>query len=190
LILTALFLIRSRRIVEMGEVPRRSRHFSQTIPKSLPGPRLALTTQPITEVFDAAGHGGDKIGCGDDVAMRPNSKAIRHLRRERQRSPRSAAEIAFQEAKTRLLQLRIGEREGGLMMTDEALEVIEEMVATFRTHAHGLSARCSRDLTVRRAIDDAVFKMLTDLADEAARRSAGLGKRTSATNEPTVDADD
>jgi hypothetical protein len=56
---------------------------------------------------------------------------IRHLRRQRQQSAKSAADVAFQEAKTRLLQLRIGEREKVLMMTDEAIETVQTMIGCF-----------------------------------------------------------
>jgi hypothetical protein len=115
---------------------------------------------------------------------------IRHLRRQRQQSPKSAAEVAFQEAKTRLLQLRIGEREGVLMMTDEAIEVVEELVGLFRTHLSGLAAQCSRDLPTRRAIESAVNAMLHRVADEAARRAEEFGKPSKAATEVPDDDDD
>lgn len=51
---------------------------------------------------------------------------IPHLRAERRRSPKSEAEVAFQEAKTRLLQLRIGEREGRLAARAPGLDIFSQ----------------------------------------------------------------
>jgi hypothetical protein len=103
---------------------------------------------------------------------------LRHLRRERQRTPKSAAEAEFTTAKTRLLQLRIAEKEDRFCELDEAMEVVAALVGMFRTHSAGLAAQCSRDLPTRRAIDKAVHAMLCKIADEAHTRAVELGAPT------------
>jgi hypothetical protein len=110
------------------------------------------------------------------------------LRRERQQSPKSAAETAFQAAKTRLLEIRIAEREGRLIELDEAVESVAKMMGLLRTELSGLAAQCSRDL--RRAIDAAVNALLHRLADEGARRAANFGEPTIATKREEANDDD
>lgn len=99
---------------------------------------------------------------------------IRHLRHQRQQSPKSAAESELQKAKTALIWLRVGEREGRLIELSEAIETVEALTGLFRTHLSGLAAQCSRDLPTRRVIDAAVDAMLHKIADEAGKRAAEL----------------
>lgn len=100
---------------------------------------------------------------------------IRHLRRERQQSPRSEADAAFTSAKTRLMELRIGEREKVLMNTEEALDWISTLVGLFRTGLHGLPARIAgRDLQMRRRIDGYCNEILDGICDEANKRAAEM----------------
>jgi len=73
-----------------------------------------------------------------------------------------------------LVRLRIRERAGKLMEVSEAIETIEEMASAFRTGLQGMGARCTRDLVLRRTIDDVAREILTELADKAAQRSAEL----------------
>jgi hypothetical protein len=112
---------------------------------------------------------------------------IRHLRRERQQSPKSAAETAFQAAKTRLLEIRIAEREGRLIELDEAVETVAKMMGLLRTELSGLAAQCSRDLPTRRAIEGAVNAMLHRVADEAAARAQRFGKSSATRVEEVTD---
>lgn len=100
---------------------------------------------------------------------------IRHLRRERQQSPRSEADAAFQRAKTRMLELKIAKQEHVLMMTDEAMEMVETLIGQFRTGLHSLPARIAgRDLQMRRRIESYCNEILQGIADEANRQAAEL----------------
>jgi hypothetical protein len=99
----------------------------------------------------------------------------RQTRHNRERYT-AATPCRRQVAKTRLLQLRIAEREGELMMTDDALETLDAIVGLFRTHLSGLAAQCSRDLHTRRAIDIAVNDMLQKISNEAGKKAAQFGK--------------
>ena len=73
---------------------------------------------------------------------------LRYLRCERQQSPRSEADAEFTAAKTRLMRLRIEEKEKTLMETAEALDVVERLVGAFRTTLGSLPAQIAgHDLT-------------------------------------------
>ena len=100
---------------------------------------------------------------------------IRHLRRERQQSPRSEADAAFQRAKTRMLELKIAKQEHVLMMTDEAMDMVETLIGQFRTGLGSLPARIAgRDLQKRRLIESYCNEILQGIADEANRQAAEL----------------
>lgn len=79
---------------------------------------------------------------------------LRFLRRERKASPQGAADVEFTASKTKLVQLRIAEKEKVLMRTEEAMDLCERLVGMFRTGLHSLPARIGgRDLVERRRID-------------------------------------
>jgi hypothetical protein len=95
---------------------------------------------------------------------------LRYLRREHQRSPRTAADAEHVKVKTEMLQLRLQERRGELMPTDEAMGMIEEMVGLFLTRLSSLPAKCAgRDLAMRHAIERAVYDLRKELSERATR---------------------
>jgi hypothetical protein len=93
------------------------------------------------------------------------------LRDPARRSARSEAQSEFAKAKTRLILLRVAEREGQLMLTSEFDAFIDEIVGLFRTGLGGLAARVTRDMQVRRAIDSACRDILTAISVAAAKRA-------------------
>jgi len=99
------------------------------------------------------------------------------LRSPERRSVKSAADSELQKAKTRLIQLRVAEREGRLMEVVEMESLVDEMVGLFRTGLSGLAARVTRDLQIRRAIDAAAFDIMTEIANVAEERAAALEAR-------------
>jgi hypothetical protein len=108
---------------------------------------------------------------------------LRYLRRERQQSPRSEADADFQRAKAELIRLRIAEKKRDLIPLEEAFAQIDQMVGIFLTGLSGFAARCGgRDLAVRRAIDQAVFDLRTEIADAASKLADERG-------EPPLDDD-
>jgi hypothetical protein len=108
------------------------------------------------------------------------AKYIAHLRAERQRSPRSAADAEFTSAKAELIRIRILEKKKVLIVAEEAYAQMDQLVGMFLSGLSGFGARIGgRDLAVRRAIDQAVFdlrreisKACTKLADECGEPSA------------------
>jgi hypothetical protein len=95
---------------------------------------------------------------------------LRYLRRERQRSPRAAADAEHAAAKAGLLRLRVARMQKRLMPVDEAVAQMDAMVGLFLTRLSGFAARCGgRDLAARRAIDRAVFDLRVEISEAAAK---------------------
>lgn len=110
-------------------------------------------------------------------------KYMTHLRAERARSPRSAADAEFASAKAELIRLRIAEKKRELIPLEEASAHMEEMIGLFTSGLAGFAARCGgRDLTVRRAIDKAVYDLRLEIATACARKADECG-------EPPLDDD-
>jgi hypothetical protein len=84
---------------------------------------------------------------------------LRYLRREHRRSPRTEADAAHAKAKTELLQIRIEEKKRTLAQRDAVDKLIDSIAGTVLTHLSGMSARCSRDVVVRRNIDAVVMQI-------------------------------
>jgi hypothetical protein len=108
---------------------------------------------------------------------------LRYLRRERRQSPRSEADADLQRAKSELIRLRIAEKQRELIPLEEASAHMEEMIGLFTSGLAGFAARCGgRDMTVRRAIDKAVYDLRLEIATACARKADEGG-------EPPLDDD-
>ncbi|WP_027527970.1 hypothetical protein [Bradyrhizobium sp. Ec3.3] len=108
---------------------------------------------------------------------------LRFLRREHRRSPRTEADADHVKAKTELLQIKIEEKKSILVRRDAADELIDQIAGTVLTHLSGMTARCSRDLAVRRNIDAVVDQVRREIA------AACLAKADEI-NEPPLDKQD
>ena len=76
---------------------------------------------------------------------------LRHLRRERQQSPRTEADAAHAKAKTELLQIRIEEKKRTLVRRDAHEAMIDQMAGLVLTKLGGWPARIAgADLGLRR----------------------------------------
>ena len=89
---------------------------------------------------------------------------LRYLRRERQQSPRAAADAEHALAKAALLRIRIKEKQRKLVLREDVDALIDAMCGITLTHLSGMSARCSRDMQVRRSIDAVVDQVRREMA--------------------------
>jgi hypothetical protein len=89
---------------------------------------------------------------------------LRYLRRERRQSPCTEADADHVKVKTEMLQLRLMEKKRELVRRDAVDELIDQIAGTVLTHLSGMSARCSRDVMVRRNIDAVVHEIRTEIA--------------------------
>jgi hypothetical protein len=124
---------------------------------------LGMTRQNVARLTAEAVIEQRSDGCYDQTASR--LRYIRHLRSVPRQSARSKADAAFQRAKAELMKLRIAEKRGQLMLVSEHNALLDAIAGLVLTHLSGFAARCGgRDLTVRRAIDQAVHDLRVELS--------------------------
>jgi hypothetical protein len=104
----------------------------------------------------------------------------RHLRRERQQSPRAEADAAV---KTEMLQLRLMEKKRELVRQGDVNELVDQIAGITLTHLSGMAALCSRDMVVRRNIDAVVAQIRREIAE-------ACSKAADECNEPPLDEQD
>jgi hypothetical protein len=101
---------------------------------------------------------------------------LRYLRRERQRSPRAAADAEHAAAKAALLRIRIEEKQRKLVRRVDVDELIDQIAGTVLTHLSGMSARCSRDIQVRRNIDAVVTQIRREISGACSKAADECGE--------------
>ncbi|WP_425115076.1 hypothetical protein [Bradyrhizobium sp.] len=104
------------------------------------------------------------------------ARYISHLKEERKRSPRSEADTAFTAAKTRLIELRVKEKERSLIPLDEAVDHMERLIGLFLTNMSGMAARCASDLATRRKIDQVVYETRLAISEAANKLADEAGE--------------
>lgn len=90
---------------------------------------------------------------------------IRWLTDEQRRASKVQAESRVRDARARELELRIAEREGRLIDINDMERVVDTFAGTLRASLSGLPARVTRDLVLRRTIEQAIDSILGELAD-------------------------
>lgn len=109
---------------------------------------------------------------------------VRMLKDEGRRTSKGAAESRVRDARTADLEQRMAIRSRELIRFEEAEAALETIVGLVRTEFGGLPARVTRDLTLRREIQNAIDAALARIAKQLATESTTL-----ATGKPPVDAD-
>src|SRR5262249_53670145 len=100
---------------------------------------------------------------------------VKYLRDENRRASKSAAASRVQDARARLLELRVAEREGKLMETSDALDATDQLVGAFLTGIGELPARCfPRDIPHRQIVEREVYELRRRIADKAKQKVAEL----------------
>jgi hypothetical protein len=139
------------------------------------GEHLGLTRQRIGALADTE-HVIERLPNGrfnqDDCRLR----YLRWLRDPARRAAKSAAASEFTAAKTELIRMRIAEKQRTLIPIDDAIATTDAIVGIMLTKLSGMSARVSRDLTIRRAIDAVIFEIRTEIADEANKQADQRGE--------------
>jgi hypothetical protein len=102
---------------------------------------------------------------------------LRYLRRERQHSPRSAADAEHTVAKAELLRIRIAEKQRELMPVADHNALVDAMAGTVLTAMAGMAARIGgHDLQLRRRIDQVVYETRVAIAHAANRMADERGE--------------
>ena len=134
---------------------------------------LACTRQYIAKltaegVIERRGEGYDQDQC--------RLRYLAHLRSENRRSPRAAADAEYASAKAALLRIRIAEKRRHLVPREDVDALVDSMAGTLLTHLSGMSARCSRDIPVRRNIDAVVTQIRREIAAACLVKADELGE--------------
>jgi hypothetical protein len=102
---------------------------------------------------------------------------IAHLRDERRRSPRSAADAKHAEAKTALLQIRIEEKQRTLVRRDAHEAMIDQMAGLVLTKLSGWPARIAgADLALRRRAEAVLRELRTEIAEACTKMADQSGE--------------
>ena len=109
---------------------------------------------------------------------------LRYLRHERRQSPRSEVDAAHAKAKPELLQIRIEEKKRTMVRRDVVDELIDQIAGTVLAHLSGMSARCSRDMQVRRNMDGVVEIRREIAASCLTRRTSGTSHHSTNNERP------
>jgi hypothetical protein len=106
------------------------------------------------------------------------AKYLAHLRAERQRSPKSAADTEFTAAKTALIKLRVEEKQRTLVRQDQVDTLIDDMMGVILPALSSMPGRCAPrgDLATRRSIERVVFEVRTEIANIALRKAEEAGE--------------
>jgi hypothetical protein len=88
---------------------------------------------------------------------------VRYLRRERQQSPRAAADAEHAAAKAALLRLRIEEKQRELVRRTDVDALIDGIAGVTLTALSSLPARCAPrgDLAIRRSVEQVALSCST-----------------------------
>jgi hypothetical protein len=115
---------------------------------------------------------------GDTYPLDRNRVAyIRFLRRERKASPRSEAETWFQQQKAKLIEFRIRKMAGEMMPVQKHNELTDKAIGMVLSELSSLPVIIAgRDLTARRAAEEAIRQMRKRLAEGYARLADEAGE--------------
>jgi len=117
----------------------------------------------------------DRAGRGEYALVSVIRGALAYYEDQLAKGQKAAVATRVSEARTREIELRIQERSRDLIPQEDAQAVVSEMAAMVRSEFQGLAARFTRDLEVRRRLEqeiDATFERLSRKAEEAARTLA------------------
>jgi hypothetical protein len=164
-------------IPDKSERPRRREAVAGSVTATQLGEHLDLTRQRVGVLADV-----------DHVLQRPSDgrfdldaarvSYIRHLRTERARSPKAAADAEHTAAKAALLHIQIAERQKRLVLREDADALIDSIAGVVLTALSSLPARCAPrgDLAIRRSIEQAVREVRAQIAAVCEQRANANGE--------------
>jgi hypothetical protein len=147
-----------------------------------------MQTQMLTtkQLMAATGLGADRLAQHEQAgiikragrnswpAVETLSALVVHYRSESRRGYRSAADAELRQARVREIEIRTAERERRLIPVTDAADSMSAMIGLVLTELSGHPARCTRDLALRRRIEDEVFGIRERLSDRMRKVSEQL----------------
>jgi hypothetical protein len=93
----------------------------------------------------------------------------RYIDHLRQRRPKSPADEKWREERARQLALQNAVKARDLIAITEAVEGLETVIGFVLSELHGMPARVTRDLELRRRLDEDIFGMRQRVTDKLGR---------------------
>jgi len=100
--------------------------------------------------------------------------AIAYYEDRLKEASKSATATKATEARTREIELRTAERARRVIPVEDSLAITSEIAQMARAEFSGLPARLTRDLDLRRAMEEAIDDIFARLAGKAAERGEAL----------------
>jgi hypothetical protein len=115
---------------------------------------------------------------GDGFPLDPSRVAyLRYLRRERQQSPRAAADADHVKVKTEMLQVRLMEKQRELVSREAHEAMIDQMAGLVLTKLGGWPARIAgADLGLRRRAEAVLRELRTEIAEACTKLADEQGE--------------
>lgn len=126
-------------------------------------------------------------GRGDYPLAQAVRSYVNFLRSENRRPSNRASAQRLQEARAREIELRMARDERQLILTEEAIGFVDEVLGYFKAEMDGLPARVSRDLAIRRKIEQELDEQFMRSAARFEREAAAL--RTGSDTPETATSD-
>ena len=101
------------------------------------------------------------------------AKIVGHLR-GKIRQGASAGDARWRAARALEIEVKIAERTNQLISIDEAQAALEEVTGLYLTELSGLAASVTRDLAIRRAIENEIFSMRKRIANKLEQQARSL----------------
>jgi phage terminase Nu1 subunit (DNA packaging protein) len=99
---------------------------------------------------------------------------LAYIQQLRTRPVRSQAGDKLREARAAEIELRVAERARRLIEIEEAVDAMVAVCGAIRTEMGGVPARVTRDLALRRQIENAINDALGRVADKCDAEAAAL----------------
>lgn len=100
---------------------------------------------------------------------------IKSLKDEERRSSKSAADSRVRDARAQEIEMRIAERKRDLIPFEDAVEILDFLIGSVREELSGLAARITRDMAMRRKIEEEIHAAQARIA-EAHRTAKDVGR--------------
>ena len=112
---------------------------------------------------------------------------VKWMRDDARRSSKSAADSRVRDARAHEIEIRTAERMGRLVAIEDFFAMIEGLVGIFRSEVGGLPARVTRDLTLRKKLEQETNELIRRINQHAIETVERLEAGRQADDAVTVD---
>lgn len=135
-----------------------------------------VTGRRVRQVLSAAGVRPVSRG---RVELEPAFRALLDAARgDKAATPEARARAELAKARAAEVEMRLAERSKALIARTDAEEALERLVGVVNSELAGLSANLTRDMSLRRRVDDATMEMRARIARRLRAEAERIRKRS------------